>query len=824
MSGISPPRSTSPVHSTSPTQITLPTPTVQAAQTQPAQPHSEQFAALRRSRSTELRSGPAQSGQGRRRTASVGGGAPSTTAAPLSLPETAVTDHDDHDHESPPESPVLQQTPLAVPTEASVQLAHQSEPPVTLRQGASESNLVAANASLEPSAPQVSETVSKGKSTMPVTEDEVSSSEAAVKETVKPLVKESEVSSSKAATKEESAPTVNTDEASSSEAAVKETDKPLVKESEVSSSKAATNEESTRTVKKDEASSSEAALKETDSPLVKKGESSSSKAVPEETSTPTTSSNAALTTTTQTHLTTPPPVHLTPSPTHLAPPPIRMNTTTPSVPAQPQQSPLSDPRVQNFIRHTRAITSTQTPASTMQFGTVGGRHAAGNTDIESGVPDTRTRLDQTRSRMAAFTTPARDAIAATPGALKAALSEIMKAISVMAKNEFGPDDPWKAWSATWANTMTHELFATGGTTIARELLSMLTEWAIKATALSPERQAFAVGTIFVGAAGANVIAMMHKKNKGTAISTTHRGHMLQITALLGSMAVAGAVGQGGENGQFGVLSTLLPAAIKSIAYLSRDLINLGVPLEGNHDAQYIKPVQGQATDGSYFLTEEAVNAGQDAAGLSGVGVLDAIASHASGVGNAVGKLFSYATLNAAGEGIANVSLRVANEISIHGFGSPQALQGIKDLRLHYGKYNSAKGSFKAQVADKMAGAGIARLSLFLSLYAVTGVIAYAFGNTSLGTKVQTHLEEAIGAALIIAGCIPFAMSTSSNLAEQEQTSATITEVPEDDTTPTVVADASGNLPPDATPPQGGLRPASAAGSVSSTSRRSFEVV
>lgn len=460
----------------------------------------------------------------------------------------------------------------------------------------------------------------------------------------------------------------------------------------------------------------------------------------------------------------------------------------------------------------------------MQLGTVGARRDAGNTDIESGVPDTRTRLDQTRSRMEAFTAPVRSAIVGTPGALVAAPSAIMKAIALVAKNDFGPDDPWKGWGASWVNTMTHELFATGGTTITRELLSMLTEWAVKATALSPERQAFAVGTIFVGAAGANVVAMMHKKSNGTAISTTHRGHMLQITALLGSMAVAGAVGHGGENGQFGVLSTLLPAAIKSIAYLSRDLINLAVPLDGNHDALYTKPVQGQATDVSYLGTEEAVNAGQDFAGLSGVGVLDAVASHASGLGDAVGKLFSYATLNAAGEGIANVSLRVANEISAHGFSSPQALQGIKDLRLHYGKYSSDNRSFKAQFADKMAGAGLARLSLFLSLYAVTGVIAYAFGTTGLGGKTQAHLEEAIGAALIIAGCIPFAMSTSSKPAEQ--TSATITEIPADDTTPTpaVVADESGNLPPNTTQPLGGLRPASAAGSVSSTSRSSFEVV
>ncbi len=663
-----------------------------------------------------------------------------------------------------------------------------------------------------------------------VKNEEASSSEAAIKETSTPLMKESEVSSSKAATKEAITPLVKNEEASSSEAAIKETSAPLMKESEVSSTKEATKEEITPLVKNEKASSSEAAIKQPSTPLIKESEASSSKAVPEETSTPTTSSNAASKATAQTpqtHLTTPPPVHLNPSPTHLAPPLIRTNTTTPGVSAQPRQSQLSDPMVQNFIRNTRATTQTQTPTSIMQLGTVGTHRAAGNTDIESGVPDTRTRLDQTRSRMAALTAPVRGAIAATPGTLRATPAAIKSVLTLIAQNSFGPEEPWKGWSANWVNTMTHELLATGGTTITRELLSLLTEWAIKATSLSPERQGFAVGTIFVATAGANLIAMVHKKYQGSAIPTTHRGHMLQITALLGSMALAGVVGRGGENGQFGVLSTLLPSAIKSIAYLARDVINLVLPLDGNHDALYTRPVQGQATDVSYLGTEEAVNAGQDAVGLSGVGLLDAVGSGGTSLHDAVGKLFSYATLNAAGEGIANVSLRVANELSVHGFGSPEALKAIKDLRLSYGKYDSEKGSFAAQFGDKMAGAGIARLSLFLSLYAVTGTIAYAFGGTSLGKAVQNHLEEVIGAALIIAGCLPFAMSTSSAPAEQEPATASITEIPADDTapTPTVVADPSGNLSPDTTQqPLGGLRPASAAGSVSSTGRRSFEVV
>ncbi|MGH8778283.1 hypothetical protein [Paraburkholderia sp.] len=372
-------------------------------------------------------------------------------------------------------------------------------------------------------------------------------------------------------------------------------------------------------------------------------------------------------------------------------------------------------------------------------------------NLEAALPLDRTnRPDRTQTRLAALTAPVREAY----GAVRE------KSLIVM-KNEFSSGDWLKGWGSSIANTLTKELLVgTNPTTMARELVSMGAEAIVEAKHLTPEQQAFGVFGIFMFAAGANVLAMVHKSYKGTSIPNTQRGHMLQIATLLGTMTLAGLVGRGGKNGQFGVLSTLLPSAIKSVAYMSRDLLNLLVPLNGNRDDQYTKPVQGQATDGSYFLTEEAVNAGQDAIGMSGVSVLDALMSHSMSPGRSIGRLFGYSLLNTAGEAIANVSLRAANEVAIGGWRSRETLQNMKDLRLQYGKYSSENGSFGAQFVDKMAGPGLARLSLFLSLYAVGSVIAHAFSGTRLAAGVQNHLEEATGAALIVVGCLEFAMSTS----------------------------------------------------------------
>jgi hypothetical protein len=451
-----------------------------------------------------------------------------------------------------------------------------------------------------------------------------------------------------------------------------------------------------------------------------------------------------------------------PDQSHIQEHPVPSRTPqTPHTPLARQSTPLMARAGE--LANTGSISALATPA--IPLARLQGRPG----DIETGGPlEPARRLDQTRSRLEALSAPIVGAFSAlpgvlraVPGVLKAAPAAINNQAALVMRNEFGSGDALKGWGANAANTLSHELLATGGTTLARELVDMGAEAIINATKLTPEQQGLGVALLFVGAAGANVMAMIHKNYRGTSIPTTNRGHMLQIAALLGSMTAAGLVGRGGANGQFGVMSTLLPSAVKSVAYLSRDVINLLVPLNGNRDDKYTRPVAGQAADVSYIGTEEAVNTGQDFAGASGVGVLDALMSHSLGLSQAVGKLTGYVGLNTVGEAIANVSVRAANEVSIGGWNSAATLQGIKDIRLQYGKYDPQKGSFQEQFFDKMAGAGIARLSLFLSLYAVTAVLGHALGNTSMAVKTQDHIGEAVGAALILAGCIPFAMSTSS---------------------------------------------------------------
>jgi hypothetical protein len=66
--------------------------------------------------------------------------------------------------------------------------------------------------------------------------------------------------------------------------------------------------------------------------------------------------------------------------------------------------------------------------------------------------------------------------------------------------------------------------------------------------------------------------------------------------------------------------------------------------------------------------------------------------------------------------------------------------------------------FWSQMADKAAGPQIARLSLFLALYGASACLSHAMTQSSFSKQKQENIESLVGALMIIAGCVPFAMS------------------------------------------------------------------
>lgn len=150
---------------------------------------------------------------------------------------------------------------------------------------------------------------------------------------------------------------------------------------------------------------------------------------------------------------------------------------------------------------------------------------------------------------------------------------------------------------------------------------MATEAVLTKTQTSPEVRGGIVAGMFAFAVIGNLLAMLHKFSRGTASNTTYAGRGAQMAALVGTVAGAAVRGKNQNgNGQLGLLFTLLPAAVKSYAYLSRDIFNLMLPLESNHDEDYTKPVTSQLADSpGYFANQETVNVAQGAAQLSGAG-------------------------------------------------------------------------------------------------------------------------------------------------------------------------------------------------------------
>lgn len=328
-------------------------------------------------------------------------------------------------------------------------------------------------------------------------------------------------------------------------------------------------------------------------------------------------------------------------------------------------------------------------------------------------------------------------------------------------NQYGPGEALKGWGANVVNAFSHELAATGGATAFREAVSTAAEAIIVKTGATAETRGAIVATLFTVAVLGNLMAAMHKFSKGTASKTTYGGHAAQVIALLVSVTTAGVVGRNQDgNGKLGLLSTLLPAALKSYAYLSRDVFNLMYPLKGNHDADYTKAMHSQFADTpGYFANQETVNVTQSAADLSGAGFADGLIDHSLKIRDGIKDLSGYVLANAAGEGLAGIGARLAAEVAQHGF-SATAAQQISQLRLQWGKIDTSKQGGWSQYADKAAGAQIARLSLFLSLYALSACIDHALSGSNHSQGWKNNAENAIGALLIVAGCLPFAMSTT----------------------------------------------------------------
>ncbi|WP_175737091.1 hypothetical protein [Burkholderia ambifaria] len=367
--------------------------------------------------------------------------------------------------------------------------------------------------------------------------------------------------------------------------------------------------------------------------------------------------------------------------------------------------------------------------------------------------------EHTRPASAASITSNLSAALSRPGQIRSFISNVG---DMLTQNPYGAAQPLKGWTANLVNAFSHEFVATGGATLFRELCSMATEAVLDKTGAGPETRGAITASLFTAAAMGNLAAMLHKYHTGAADNKTYAGHGAQIIALIATVATAAYTGKNDAgNGHLGQLAGILPSAIKSYAYLARDVINVFRPLEGNHDAGYERPVRGQMlNDVPYFGNQLAVNTAQGSSQWSATSYVDSLIHHTK-TNAAVKGLFGYSAANAAGEGLDAIGGRVASEISTHGF-TGKALDELKTLRVSWGKLDTSETSTAKQLGNKAAGAGIARLSLFLSLYAATAVVNHAVegrGDWSAGTKSFT--ENALGALLIIAGCLPFAASTSS---------------------------------------------------------------
>ncbi|MBR8332420.1 hypothetical protein KDW69_12240 [Burkholderia ambifaria] len=396
--------------------------------------------------------------------------------------------------------------------------------------------------------------------------------------------------------------------------------------------------------------------------------------------------------------------------------------------------------------------------------------APARTSVAAEIEDTRPASAAAGTSAVAVTEDIRPASAAAISTnLSAALSrpgQIRSFISnvgdMLTQNPYGATQPLKGWTANLVNAFSHEFVATGGATLFRELCSMATEAVLDKTGAGPETRGAITASLFTAAAMGNLAAMLHKYHTGAADNKTYAGHGAQIIALIATVAAAAYTGKNDAgNGHLGQLAGILPSAIKSYAYLARDVINVFRPLEGNHDAGYERPVRGQMlNDVPYFGNQLAVNTAQGSSQWSATSYVDSLIHHTK-TNAAIKGLFGYSAANAAGEGLDAIGGRVASEISTHGF-TGKALDELKTLRVSWGKLDTSETSTAKQLGNKAAGAGIARLSLFLSLYAATAVVNHAVegrGDWSAGTKSFT--ENALGALLIIAGCLPFAASTSS---------------------------------------------------------------
>jgi hypothetical protein len=153
-----------------------------------------------------------------------------------------------------------------------------------------------------------------------------------------------------------------------------------------------------------------------------------------------------------------------------------------------------------------------------------------------------------------------------------------------------------------------------------------------------------------------------------------------------------------------------------------------------------------------------VNTAQAKSEWSATSYVDSLIHHTK-TNAAIKGLFGYSAANAAGEGLDAIGGRVASEISTHGF-TRKALDELTTLRLSWGKLDTSQSSTVAQLGNKAAGTGIARLSLFLSLYAASAVVNHAVeGQGDWSASYKTLVENALGALLIIGGCLPFAAST-----------------------------------------------------------------
>ncbi|MDF3082881.1 hypothetical protein KPB01_18510 [Burkholderia sola] len=384
---------------------------------------------------------------------------------------------------------------------------------------------------------------------------------------------------------------------------------------------------------------------------------------------------------------------------------------------------------------------------------------AAGTPVAAAGTSALAETGDTRPASAAAISDHLSAALSRPGQIRSFISNVG---DMLTRNPYGAAQPLKGWTANLVNAFSHEFVATGGATLFRELCSMATEAVLDKTGAGPETRGVITASLFTAAAMGNLVAMLHKYHTGTADKKTYAGHGAQLIALITTVGLAAHAGKNDEgNGHLGQLAGMLPSAIKSYAYLARDVINVFRPLEGNHDAGYERPVRGQALNGvPYFGNQLAVNTAQASSQWSATSYVDSLIHHTK-TNAAIKGLFGYSAANAAGEGLDAIGGRVASEISTHGF-TGKALDELKTLRLSWGKIDTSETSTARQLGDKAAGAGIARLSLFLSLYAATAVVNHAVGGRSdwsAGDKNFT--ENALGALLIIAGCLPFAASTSS---------------------------------------------------------------